>query len=131
MTGEKSDVKLLWKLIFWVAAIWAGSGLIVYWLIPDWPSGGQFGDLYGAVNSLFSGLAIAGVIYAIFLQRIQLNMQSKVLNEQNALISGQLIAMQKSNRSQILFALIEYLQRPDARDARGVLLSLEKVAHSQ
>jgi hypothetical protein len=34
---------------------------------------GQFGDQFGAVNALFSGLAFAGIIFTLFLQRRDLN----------------------------------------------------------
>jgi hypothetical protein len=40
---------------------------------------GQFGDLFGAVNAFFTGLAFAGVIYTIILQRKELEMQRKEL----------------------------------------------------
>jgi hypothetical protein len=36
---------------------------------PEQDSRGQFGDMFGAVNSLFSGLAFAGLIFTILLQR--------------------------------------------------------------
>lgn len=42
---------------------------------------GQFGDMFGAVNSLFSGLAFAGVIYAVLLQREELKLQREELRE--------------------------------------------------
>lgn len=40
---------------------------------PD--NAGQFGDMFGAVNALFSGLAFAGVVYAIFLQQQSIEAQ--------------------------------------------------------
>ena len=36
---------------------------------------GTFGDQFGAVNALFSGLAFTGLIYTIILQRRDLAMQ--------------------------------------------------------
>lgn len=33
---------------------------------------GQFGDMFGALNTLFAGLAFAGLLYTIFIQRIEL-----------------------------------------------------------
>jgi len=35
----------------------------------------QFGDMFGAVNALFSGLAFLGIIYTIYLQRNELALQ--------------------------------------------------------
>jgi hypothetical protein len=43
---------------------------------------GTFGDMFGSVNALFSGLAFAGVIYAIYLQREDLKLQQKDLKLQ-------------------------------------------------
>ena len=40
---------------------------------------GQFGDSFGALNALFSGLAFAGIIYTIQLQRKELNYQREEL----------------------------------------------------
>lgn len=38
-----------------VLVIWAASG----WLVSSTKDPGQFGDMFGAVNALFSGLAFA------------------------------------------------------------------------
>jgi hypothetical protein len=40
---------------------------------------GLHGDMYGGLNALFSGLAFAGVIYTIHLQREELALQRKEL----------------------------------------------------
>ncbi|MBK7128290.1 MAG: hypothetical protein IPM74_12305 [Crocinitomicaceae bacterium] len=45
---------------------------------------GTFGDKFGFVNSLFSALALAGIIYSIFLQQRELSLQRKELNETKA-----------------------------------------------
>lgn len=43
---------------------------------------GTFGDQFGAVNALFSGLAFAGLIYTIILQRHDLKLQRRDLHYQ-------------------------------------------------
>jgi uncharacterized membrane protein YciS (DUF1049 family) len=58
-----------------IVSIQVGVGAAVYFLLPDWQTRGQFGDVFGAVNALFSGLAFAGLIYAILLQREDLALQ--------------------------------------------------------
>lgn len=50
------------------------------WLL-DWNARGTFGDMFGAVNALFSGLAFAGIIYAIYLQTKELKLQRKELEQ--------------------------------------------------
>ncbi|MCD2260206.1 putative phage abortive infection protein [Psychroserpens luteolus] len=42
---------------------------------------GAFGDKFGFINSLFSGLALAGIIYSIFLQQKELSLQRTELKE--------------------------------------------------
>lgn len=54
-------------------------GYLVYLLLPDWPTRGQFGDVFGAANALFSGLAFAGLIYTVLLQREELALQRREL----------------------------------------------------
>jgi hypothetical protein len=47
-----------------------------------WERRGQYGDMFGAINTLFSGGAFIGIIYAIFLQRKDLKVQLDALNMQ-------------------------------------------------
>ena len=55
----------------------------VGWAIIHFSAGletaGQFGDTFGAVNALFSGLAFAGLIYTALLQRLELGLQRQEL----------------------------------------------------
>lgn len=82
-------------------ATWLGASLVVLciWLVswylidnniksttPDQTievARGVFGDKFGAVNALFSGLAFAGIIFTIFLQRRELALQRLDIEEQN------------------------------------------------
>lgn len=43
---------------------------------------GQFGDTFGGVNALFSGLAFAGIIYSMRLQRLAIEQQNRSLKIQ-------------------------------------------------
>lgn len=58
-------------LFLWIGVvllIWLASAALIFYSFQTWPERGQFGDLFGAVNSLFSGLAFAGVVIALLLQ---------------------------------------------------------------
>ena len=55
-------------------------GVAVYRMFGSWGERGSFGDMFGAVNTLFSGLALAGVVYAILLQRRELALQREELS---------------------------------------------------
>lgn len=55
----------------------------------DLETRGTFGDMFGGLNALFSGLAFAGVIIAIVLQTKELELQRQELEETRAEIRGQ------------------------------------------
>lgn len=42
---------------------------------------GTFGDKFGFINSLFSGLALTGIIISIYFQQIELKLQRDELSE--------------------------------------------------
>jgi hypothetical protein len=56
--------------------------LCLIFLPLDKDERGTFGDQFGAVNALFSGLAFAGLIYTIILQRHDLKLQRRDLRYQ-------------------------------------------------
>lgn len=60
----------LW-VAYWIAAI------CYYGSVAS--EAGQFGDMFGAVNALFTGLAFAGVIVTVYLQSDELRLQRKEL----------------------------------------------------
>ena len=64
---------LLWLFIpFIVVGIYFGYWVIIQHFIPDLTDRGLFGDSFGGLNSLFSGVALIGIIFTLFLQRKQL-----------------------------------------------------------
>ncbi|HWE37134.1 MAG TPA: hypothetical protein VG406_11255 [Isosphaeraceae bacterium] len=73
------DLWLLARLIVLVAIAWLVFGFVPFLFLPRPLSLGDFGDSFGFVNALFSGLALAGVIYAIILQRRELSLQREDL----------------------------------------------------
>jgi uncharacterized membrane protein len=71
---------------FWLIAV--VSVIIIFglwiwnWLaLNDYPNDvrGTHGDMFGAVNAIFSGLAFAGIIISLYLQRIDLKNQQQQL----------------------------------------------------
>ncbi|MET3828629.1 hypothetical protein ABIC86_000089 [Paenibacillus sp. DS2363] len=76
-----------------IIGVWGGSG----WAINTWINAsyrGTFGDMFGAVNALFSGLAFTGLIYTIAVQRQELQTQSKSIDMQTDELSLQRKAIQ-------------------------------------
>lgn len=97
----KTSKTLIPLLIALVLLMWVASAVLAFhWFgKPDNP--GIWGDTFGAINALFSGLALAGVAYAIILQqkeieaqRIESEQSRAQLAEQNRLITEQLKSMQ-------------------------------------
>lgn len=74
-SSNPKEPKLVWPvlLLVLVVVVWALSGWLIYLYAGD--GRGLFGDMFGAINALFSGLAFAGVLYAILLQRADLKLQ--------------------------------------------------------
>ncbi len=66
---------------------------------PDMALRGQFGDLFGGLNAFFSGLAFLGVIYAIFLQRGELELQREELKLTREELARTAEAQEKSERA--------------------------------
>jgi hypothetical protein len=59
--------------------IWAGLGAVVFLRFKTWDDRGKVGDMFGVANSLFSGLALAGIVTTLLLQREQLEIQRQEL----------------------------------------------------
>ncbi len=77
MQSNRQENSLLIKLIVLVILIWIVSTIVILLSLDNWSDRGTFGDLFGAVNALFSGLAFAGLIYTIYLQKQDLIIQRR------------------------------------------------------
>lgn len=76
-----------------VVAAWICNLLLPYWA----KNPGQFGDMFGAVNALFSGLALGGIVLAILLQREDLKLQRTELELTRKELAGQKEALTLQN----------------------------------
>lgn len=84
-----------------IISLWAGSILLNRFLFSDWDTRGLFGDSFGSINALFSGLALAGVIYTLVLQRYELELQRKELETTRSVMEAQLDEMRTARRLQV------------------------------
>ena len=68
--------------------IWALSFLL---FTTNWDKEerGTFGDMFGAVNALFSGLAFAGLIVTLIMQHEELGLQRNELAQTNDELAAQ------------------------------------------
>lgn len=67
---------------FFVVLFWLISWLMIDCFITNVEDRGFFGDKFGSINALFSGLAFAGVIATLWMQKEDLKIQQKEFEEQ-------------------------------------------------
>jgi hypothetical protein len=121
-----------WFIVWLVAivGIWGLSWWLITTFLSTWDVRGTFGDMFGAVNSLFSGAAFAGVIYAIILQRRELELQRKEIVANREELARSAEAQEKSYQAltnaiyaQTYKAVVDILQDEDVREARRIVVS--------
>jgi hypothetical protein len=114
---------------FW--GIWLGVVLLLFrgddMATMDVATMGQFGDLFGGINALFTGLAFAGVVYTIFLQRHDLRTQNEELRatrEAQIQQVKELEAAQRAQNQQVRLTIIAtlgdiYMRQRDIMERGG------------
>ena len=80
-----------------VIIVWALTFLLFF--MSDSEKRGQFGDMFGAVNALFSGLAFAGLIITLILQRRELSLQRDELEQTREELKNQREEFEKENET--------------------------------
>lgn len=96
MNETSSTKHLLTKLVIAVIVIWILSAIFIIYGLDSWGDRGTFGDLFGAINALFSGLAFAGLIYTIFLQREEIGQNREEIAQNRLELQKSVKAQQKS-----------------------------------
>lgn len=106
-----------------IGAVWLVVGVIVPLLSFDLPrTAGEFGDMFGGTNALFSGLALGGVVWAIFLQRRDLELQQKELALTREVLKEQAEAQAQSREA--LAQQVKQLERSAKLSALSVLIEV-------
>lgn len=75
-----------------VILLWGATWILIPMFFGNWSDRASFGDMFGVVNALFSGLAFAGIIITILLQRQE-------LEDTRTEIRGQKEQLQKQNET--------------------------------
>ncbi|MEX2323892.1 MAG: putative phage abortive infection protein [Acidimicrobiia bacterium] len=104
-------------------AIVAFGGVMLLWIVVGfgppliWPGLREralWGDAFGLVGALFSGLAFAGVVVALFFQNRELELQSaeiararQAMEEQREVVATQLASIESQRTEAAFFALLE------------------------
>ncbi len=83
---EEFSDRITWSLFLKAAllvmGIWSASAFGLYIFTEDYSKSGTFGDSFGVLNTLFSGLAFAGIIVSIKMQNDEMREQRKELQKQ-------------------------------------------------
>lgn len=99
---QKNESTNYWPLILLSAGVIGLFGLSWWWIsanIKGSAEQGQFGDQFGAVNALFSGLAFAGLIFTIILQKKELALQREELTQTRDELKGQKEQLKAQNKT--------------------------------
>jgi hypothetical protein len=80
-----------------VLVLWALTFLLFF--INKMETRGQFGDMFGASNALFSGLAFAGLIITLLLQKNELSLQREELQLTRDEMKNQRVEFEKENKT--------------------------------
>lgn len=99
---KSASWQFLW-IILGVSVIWIlGAALIHFGPIEGTlEQKGSIGDSFGSINALFAGLAFAGVVYAILLQREELRLQREELKMTRFELARAASAQEASSVSQV------------------------------
>ena len=91
--------KIIVSTVITIMAIFIAYFLIMRWIYPTMSSRGLFGDMFGGINALFSGLAFLGVIYTVILQMAELKLQRKELKMTRVELKRTAEAQEKSEQA--------------------------------
>ena len=107
MCKDKQNIEET-KSLLWIWIIIAIIGVIAMWCLSWWliskyiddpTNQGTFGDMFGAVNALFSGLAFAGLIVTLIYQKEELKLQREELRETRNELNAQKLEFQEQNKT--------------------------------
>lgn len=101
---KKAAGPMVWVLLtgFLLFVVGVIAGAWIY--IPEWYGeesiqAGTFGDMFGGVNALFSGLAFALLVVTLYLQMQELSLQREELAETREELKGQHTQMRLQNEA--------------------------------
>lgn len=82
-----------------VLALWAGSWWWISQHFQNLNERGTFGDMFGAINALFSGLAFAGLIVTLLYQKEELTLQREELKATREEMKSQRMEFEVQNKT--------------------------------
>lgn len=103
---NEEKLYLLVFLFIIVFIVWLLSWYLMDSYIDTKSNMGVFGDQFGSVNALFSGFALAGIIYTIVLQKKELSLQREELEDTREEFKIQNITLKKQRFENTFFQLL-------------------------
>lgn len=78
--NKKNYTLLIISVVIFIVA----TMILTYYFLQskDYDDRGTFGDMFGSINALYSGLALAGIIITIIIQRDEMKLQSEEIKNQ-------------------------------------------------
>ncbi len=104
----KKLLKYTWIPFVGVFVLYFLFWVLTCWLFDNFQDRANFGDMFGAVNALFTGLAFAGVIITILQQKEELSLQRKEMQDSRHELKGQKEQLEKQAFQNDYFRLLEY-----------------------
>lgn len=95
--SSKATAGIIVLALLLVLGLWGMSWHFIYNHFDDWSDRGTFGDMFGAVNALFSGLAFAGLIITLIQQKEELGLQRAELAETRKEMERQRLEMERQS----------------------------------
>lgn len=89
---------IIWAVII-VIVLWGVSWLLIWRGFSEGDDRGTFGDMFGAVNALFSGLAFAGLIVTLLFQKEELGLQRNELIQTREELRNQRLEFEEQNKT--------------------------------
>lgn len=127
MIMEKGIRKLIIGTSIGIFSAWLFGTLCVRFIFfEDWSKSGPMGDTFGAVNSLFTGFAFAGLIVTIVLQQKGLEVQQKDMRIQQQSIELQTKAIEMQTE-ELRIQQEETARMADQLESQKNLMTLQRV----
>ncbi len=73
----RNNPRLAYNVAFVIIFLYIIYALVIVWRFGAWRTSNEFGDSFGALNALFTGVTIAGLVFTIALQRQEIETQNK------------------------------------------------------
>lgn len=103
---KEEKIHLLFLLFGLILIAWVLSWFLIQYFIDKSPERGAFGDQFGSVNALFSGFALAGILYTIMLQKKELALQRIELEDTRKEFQTQNMTLKKQRFENTFFNLL-------------------------